>query len=47
METSNFPEAKESTAGTQKLQGLFDGFFGSRGVVHHEYAPQGQTVTKG
>jgi hypothetical protein len=21
-------------------------FFDSRGVVHHEYAPQGQTITK-
>jgi hypothetical protein len=26
---------------------LVDGFFYSRGVVHHEYATQGQTVTNG
>ena len=46
METSIIPEAKESTAGLQQRQGFVDRFLDSHGVVHHEYAPQGQTVTK-
>ena len=46
METFIIPEAKESTAGPQQRQGLLTVFLDSRGVVHHEYAPQGQTVTK-
>jgi hypothetical protein len=46
MGTSFIPEAKESTAGLQQRQGFVDHFFYSRGVVHHEYAPQGQTITK-
>jgi hypothetical protein len=46
METSVIPEAKESTAGPLQRQGFVDCFFDSRGVMHHEYAPQGQTVTK-
>ena len=47
METSIIPEAKESMAGPQQRQGYVDHFFfDSCGVVHHEYAPQGQTVTK-
>jgi len=46
METFIIPEAKESTAGKQQRQGFVDLFLDSRWVVHHEYAPQGQTVTK-
>ena len=46
METSIIPEAKESTAGPQQRQGFVDLFFDSLGVVHHEYTPQGQIVTK-
>ena len=46
METSVIPEAKESTAGPQQRQGFVDRFFRLPWVVHHEYAPQGQTVTK-
>jgi len=45
METFIIPEAKESMAGTQQRR-FVDRFFDSRGVVHHEYAPQGQAVTK-
>ena len=45
METFIIPEAKESTAGPQQRR-FVDVFLDSRGVVHHEYAPQGQTVTK-
>jgi hypothetical protein len=46
METSIIPEAKESPAGPQQRQGYVDLFFDSCGMVHHEYAPQSQTVTK-
>jgi len=46
METFIIPEAKESTAGPQQRQGFVDLFLDSREVVHHEYAPQGQTATK-
>jgi hypothetical protein len=46
METSNIPEAKERTVGPQQRQGLVDGFFDPSGLVHHEYATRGQTVTK-
>ena len=46
METFIIPEAKESTAGPQQRQGFVDLFLDSHGVVHHEYAPQGQTVIK-
>ena len=46
METFIIPEAKESTAGLQQRQDFVDRFSRLRGVVHHEYAPQGQTVTK-
>jgi len=46
METFIIPEAKESTLGPQQRQGLLTVFLDSRGVVHHEYTPQGQTVTK-
>jgi len=41
METIIIPEAKESTVGTQEHQGFLTVFLDSRGVVHHEYAPQG------
>ena len=46
METSVIPEAKESTAGPQQRQSFVDRVFRLPWVVHHEYAPQGQTVTK-
>jgi hypothetical protein len=46
METPIIIEAKGSTTGLQQRQGFVDCFFYSRGVVHHDYAPQGQTVTK-
>ena len=46
MDTFIIPEAKERTAGPQQRQGFFDRVLDSRGVVHHEYAPQGQTITK-
>ena len=40
------PEAKEITAVRSNVKVLLTVFLDSRGVVHHEYAPQGQTVNK-
>ena len=46
VETSDILEAEKSTVGPQQCQGHVDVFFDSHGVVHHEYAPQGQTIRK-
>ena len=46
METFIIPETKESTAGLQQVKVLLTVFLDSCGVVHHEYAPQGPTITK-
>jgi len=45
MEASRVPYAEKSATGGKQNQGDAV-FFDIRGIVHHEYAPVGQTVTK-
>ena len=40
------PRPKKARQVRSNVKGMLTVFFDSRGVVHHEYAPQGQTVTK-
>jgi hypothetical protein len=46
MEASNTPKVQKSTTGLEQSEGDTDFFFYYWGVVHHEYAPLGQTVMK-
>ena len=46
VEASDIPKAKRSTAGPQHVNVMLKVFFVSHEVVRHEYAPQGQTITK-
>jgi hypothetical protein len=46
VETYIIPEAKKSTQVLSNVKVMLTVFFDSRGVVHHEYAPQGTTITK-
>ena len=46
METYIIPEAERKHGNSAATSKFVDRFLDSRGVVHHEYAPQGQTVTK-
>ncbi|XP_077496392.1 protein GVQW3-like [Amblyomma americanum] len=43
---STSPRPKKARQVRSNVKVMLPGFFGSRGVVHHEYAPQGQTITK-
>jgi hypothetical protein len=45
VETFNIPEAKKGQASAEQCQSDVDRF-DSRGVVHHEYVPQGQNFNK-
>jgi Transposase. len=42
--TSPWPKKAQQVRSYVKV--MLTIFFDSRGVVHHEYAPQGQTITK-
>ena len=46
MEASDITKTQKSTTGSQQCQGNVDMFFDSNGIVHHEYAPAGQTINK-
>jgi len=46
VETFNIPEAKKGQASAEQLQSDLDRFLDPRGVVHHNYAPQGQNINK-
>ncbi|XP_037509168.2 protein GVQW3-like [Rhipicephalus sanguineus] len=44
---STSPRPKKVRQVRSNVKVMLSAFFDSRGVVHHEYAPQGQTITKG
>ena len=48
MEASGISTVKKSSASSQQCESDADllFFFYSRGIVHHEYAPEGQTSNK-
>ena len=47
MEASGITTAKKSSASSQQCESDADlFFFYSRGIVHHEYAPEDQTINK-
>jgi histone-lysine N-methyltransferase SETMAR len=47
VETSIIPEAKKKERQVRSnVKVMLTVFFDSRGVVHHEYAPRGTTITK-
>lgn len=47
MKTFNIPEAKKKARQLRSnVKVMLTVFFDSRGVVHHEYAPQGQNINK-
>ena len=46
MEASNIPEAKKERKVRSNVKVMLTDFFDSSGVVHHEYAPHGTTITK-
>ena len=46
MEASGITTTQKSTAGSEQGESDVDLFFDSRGIVHHEYAPEGQTINK-
>jgi len=46
VEHSMSPRPKKARQERSNVKVMLIPFFNSRGVVHHEYAPQGQTVTK-
>ena len=48
MESSGITKAQKSTTSSQQcaVKVMLTCFFDSRGVVHHEYAPKGQTINK-
>jgi len=41
-----FRRFKEGAPGAKQNKGHVTGIFGSEGIVHHEYAPDGQTINK-
>ena len=41
-----FHRFKEGTPGTKQNKGHVTGVFDSESIVHHEYAPDGQTINK-
>ncbi|XP_049516978.1 histone-lysine N-methyltransferase SETMAR-like [Dermacentor silvarum] len=43
---STSPRPKKARQVRSNIKVMPTAFFDSRGVVHHEYAPQGQTITK-
>ncbi|XP_049273386.1 protein GVQW3-like [Rhipicephalus sanguineus] len=43
---SSSPRPKKTREVRSNIKVMLSAFFDSRGVVHHEYAPQGQTITK-
>ncbi|XP_013788617.2 uncharacterized protein LOC106472507 [Limulus polyphemus] len=43
---STSPRPKKARQVRSNVKVMLTVFFDSRGVVHHEYAPQGQTITK-
>jgi len=44
METERFAETEKITEKQIKNQSHVDGFFDCHGIVHHKFAPEGQTV---
>ena len=46
MEVTWVSMSEEGTAKSEQRQGQVDCFFYHEGVVHHEYAPPGQIITK-
>ena len=46
MEASNITEAKKARKVRSNVKVMLTVFFDSSGVVHHEYAPHGTTITK-
>jgi len=46
MEGSHVSATKEGGPGAKQNKGHVMGFFDSEGIVHHEYAPDGQTINK-
>jgi len=47
VKTFNIPEAKKKARQLRSnVKVMLTVFFDSRGVVHHEYAPQGQNINK-
>ena len=46
MEASRITMTKKSLASLQQCESDADLFFDSRGIMHHEYAPEGQTINK-
>src|SRR5215469_6723562 len=43
---SSSPRPKKARQVRSNVKVMLTAFFDSRGVVHHEYAPQGQTINK-
>ncbi|KAJ4428957.1 hypothetical protein ANN_25953 [Periplaneta americana] len=46
MEASRVSKAEKAQQVRSKIKVMLTVFFDVRGIVHHEYAPEGQTVTK-
>ena len=46
MEASRITMAKKSSGSSQQCESDADLFFDFRGIVHHEYAPEKQTIKK-
>ena len=46
METSRFSETKESPTSEKQRESDVNCFFDQHGIVHHEYAPKGQTINQ-
>jgi hypothetical protein len=45
VEAFFIPKAQKSTTGAEQSQGAADCFL-YRGIMHHSYAPEGQTISK-
>ena len=46
MEGSHVSATKEGAQSAKQNKGHVTGIFDSEGIVHHEYAPEGQTINK-
>ena len=46
MEASRITKAQKSTPSSSNLKMILTFFFDFRSIVHHEYAPEGQTINK-
>ena len=46
MENKRITKTKEARQVRSKVKVMLTAFFDDQGVVHHEYAPEGQTVNK-